>query len=306
MKYVHDSTQITNQKECVVVLGNFDGIHIGHQKLLEKAREEAKYKKIEVVVFSFYPPPTWVLSDKKKKLITSREEKVKLMKEYGVNTFIEYPFDIEFSKITPSDFVRDILVKKLKAKSIVIGRNYHFGKRREGDSEYLKNIGKDNAMDVSVVDTVKIENRVVSSSVIRDLIAEGNIELVSKMLGRNYSVEGTVMHGKKLGRTIGFPTANLSTDNNRVYPPNGVYATSINLEDKTYLGITNIGINPTVLGKNKVIETNIFDFNGDIYDKNIEISFYKYIRSEKKFQSLDELKNQISEDSYQVRRFFCK
>ncbi len=306
MKYIHDSTQIVSLNESVVVLGNFDGIHIGHQRLLEKATEEGQNKDLEVVVFSFYPPPTWILSDKKKELISSRKEKVELMEKYGVSTFIEYPFDTEFSSITPEDFIQNILIKELKAKSVVIGSNYHFGKGRCGDCEYLKDVGEKYNIEINIVDTVKINDQVVSSSVIRRLINDGNIPLVNKMLGRNYSVSGKVVHGKQLGRTIGFPTANLETDKNRIYPPNGVYATKVEFDNKTYTGITNIGINPTVSGKNKMIETNIFDFDGDIYNRNINIEFYRYIRSEKKFTGLDELKNQIFEDSQEVREFFNK
>lgn len=306
MKYIHDSTEISRDKECVVVLGNFDGIHVGHQKLLQEARNIARNSNIEVVAFSFYPPTTWVVSSNKKKLIVSREEKVKLMKFYGVDTFIEYPFDLTFSKITAEEFFQKILMKRLKAKSIVIGENYHFGAGGEGSSEYLMHLGKNNRINVNIVSTVKILDKVVSSSAIRSYITEGNIELVNKMLGRNYSVEGEVMHGKQLGRTIGFPTANLSTDENRIYPPNGVYASSIDIQDKSYLGITNIGMNPTVSGENKVIETNIFDFSGDIYNKSIKVNLYKHIRYEKKFNSLEELKCQILQDSESVKRFFCK
>ena len=306
MKCIHDSTQIVCQNKSVVVLGNFDGVHIGHQKLLEKAREEAQNKDLEVVVFSFYPPPTWILSTKKKELISSRKDKAELMKRYGANTFIEYPFDIGFSTITPEEFVENILIKELKAKCVIVGSNYHFGKGRKGDCEYLKDIANKNDIDVNIVDTVKIEGQVVSSSVIRELIDEGDIPLVNKMLGRNYSVSGNVVHGKKLGRTIGFPTANLETDNDRIYPPNGVYATRVMINNKYYIGITNIGMNPTVCGKNKMIETNIFDFNDDIYNIDIHIEFYRHIRKEKKFNSLNELKRQILEDSQKVAAFFNK
>ncbi len=306
MKYIHNTTQIMSDKQCVVVLGNFDGIHVGHQELLKQAKKEAISKNIEVMVVSFYPPPTWVLNKKKKELIASREEKVKLMEFYGVDTFVEYPFDVEFSKTTPQDFIKNILIDKFNAKSIVIGSNYHFGNGRIGDAKYLKDIGRSNSIDVNVVDTVQINGITVSSTVIRGLIDKGDIQLVNKMLGRSYSVLGKVEYGKQLGRTIGFPTANLSTDDNRIYPPNGVYATTIEIKNKTYIGVTNIGINPTVSGKNKTIETNIFDFNKEIYGESICVNFYEYIRSEKKFNGLQELKQQITADSDYVKRIFKK
>ena len=307
MKYIHDSTQIFNDKECIVVLGNFDGVHIGHQRLLEEARNESKKNNIQLVVFSFYPPPTWVLSDKnKKQLIISREEKVKLMKEHEVDIFIEYPFNKEFAQITPQDFIKEILIYKLKAKIIVIGRNYNFGKEREGTADYLRIIGGQNNIDVKIVEEVKIHDKVVSSSCIREEILQGNIKLVNEMLGRNYSIVGKVVHGKKLGRTIGFPTANLETVNDMIYPPNGVYVTSVEVKNNTCIGITNIGINPTVSGNNKTIETNIFNFNQDIYDEYIRIKFYEYIRKEKKFEDINQLKSQIVVDSKYSQTFFGK
>ncbi len=221
-----------------------------------------------------------------------------------MNTLIEYPFTKAFASVSPDEFFEEILVKQLKAKVLVVGENYYFGKNKAGNPEYLKVLGTKHDIEVFVVSAVKNENQMISSSTIRNLIVEGNIEFANEMLGHPYTIVGNVMAGKQLGRTIGFPTINLIADPDRVYPPNGVYATKVTVYNEEYLGMTNIGYNPTVNGNKKMIETHIFDFNKDIYGETVEIRFYHEIREEQKFTNLEALQQQIVKDSLTVKRIF--
>lgn len=301
MQYIYSTTQIAQRKESVVVLGNFDGVHIGHQRLFDLAREKADHLNLQVVALSFYPHPTWVLGSHPKPLIMSRKDKKNKLKAIGVDVFIEYPFDIKFANISPDIFFSEILVKQLKARVIVVGSNYYFGKNKKGDIGYMKKLGQQYNAEICVVNTIKTKGAVVSSTHIRNLVEMGAVQEVGKFLGHPYTIVGTVVHGKKLGRTLGFPTINIIADPDRVHPPNGVYATSVKVYDKEYMGITNIGYNPTVNGSQKMIETHIFNFDESIYGTEVEVSFYAFIRPEKKFASLDELVAQMMLDKEKAR-----
>lgn len=304
MQYIYNTTDIARQKECVVILGNFDGIHKGHQKLFEVAKHEAEQRDLETVVFSFYPHPTWVIGNHPKPLLMSRRDKKRMTELLGMDVLLEYPFTKAFASISPEDFFLDILVKQLKVSVLVVGSNYFFGKNKAGNPSFLKELGKNYDVEVCVVEAVKRENQMISSSQIRNLIIEGKIEEANEMLGHPYMVVGSVVQGKKLGRTIGFPTANLIADPDRVYPPNGVYATKIKVYSHTYLGMTNIGYNPTVNGERKMIETHLFDFDDVIYGADVEVDFYHYIRPEQKFKDVEALQNQLACDQKQVIQYF--
>lgn len=304
MQYIYGTTDVTRHEDSVVVLGNFDGVHKGHQKLFEVAKYEACQKGLETVVFSFYPHPTWVIGNKKKSLLMSRQDKEQIIEHLGIDVLVEYPFTEEFAGISPEEFFTKILIEKLRAKVLVVGSNYYFGKGKAGNPEFLKKLGKQYGVEVKVVEAVMIERQMISSSKVRDLILEGKIEEANKMLGHPYTVAGKVVKGKMLGRTIGFPTINLLADPDRVYPPNGVYATKIKVYSKTYWGMTNVGFNPTVCGERKMIETHLLDFNETIYGENVEIYFYHFIRPEIKFESLEVLKRQITSDKEQIQHFF--
>ena len=304
MQYIDNTTKIMRDKACVVILGNFDGIHKGHQKLFEVAKHEAQKRGLETVVFSFYPHPTWVIGNHPKALIMSRRDKRRMTELLGMDVLLEYPFTKTFASISPDEFFTEILVKQLKVSVLVVGSNYYFGKDKAGNPSYLKELGKRYNVEVYVVDAVKRENQMISSSQIRNLIIDGEIEVANDMLGHPYMIVGRVVQGKKLGRTIGFPTINLIADSARIYPPNGVYATKVKVDSKTYLGMTNIGYNPTVSGERKMIETHLFECNEVLYGVEVEVDFYHFIRPERKFESVEALKKQIAHDKNQVLDFF--
>lgn len=304
MEYIYGTRDVSQNENSVVVLGNFDGVHRGHQRLLQVAMQQGKMKQLKMIVFSFYPHPSWVIGNHPKPLIMSRRDKKQIVKSLGMDTLIEYPFTKAFASISPETFFEEILIGQLKAKVLVVGENYYFGRNKAGNPEYLKELGIKHGVEVCVVPAVKYEEQMISSTTIRNLIIEGNIELANEMLGHPYMIVGNVMAGKQLGRTIGFPTINLIADPDRIYPPNGVYATKVTVYNKEYLGMTNIGYNPTVNGTKKMIETHIFDFDEEIYGETVEIRFYHAIRKEQKFQNIEALQQQIEKDSHTVKRMF--
>lgn len=304
MQYIYGTTDVTRQNKSVVVLGNFDGVHKGHQKLFEVAEYEAAKRGLETVVFSFHPHPTWVVGNCKKSLLMSRRDKKQMIEHLGIDVLVEYPFTREFASISPESFFREILLGQLQAEVLVVGSNYFFGKGKAGTPEFLQQLGKTYGVSVCIVDAVTEEGDMISSTQIRKLIIEGQIEAANERLGHPYMVVGKVVQGKMLGRTMGFPTINLIADPDRVYPPNGVYATRVKVYSKVYLGMTNIGYNPTVSGERKMIETHILDFQQTIYGEDVEVDFYHFIRPEKKFENLEALKAQIEADKEAVQLFF--
>lgn len=305
MQYICGTTDIQITRESVVVLGNFDGVHKGHQKLLHEAIAKAKTNNLIAIALSFYPHPTWVLGNHPKPLVMSRQDRKHQIKEEGMDVFIEYPFTIDFSDISPETFFKEVLVDKLHARAVVVGSNYFFGKNKVGNATYMRTLGEKYDVEILVVDTVKQDGHVISSTHIRHLISQGDMEEAENFLGHPYTVVGTVVHGKKLGRTIGFPTINMIADPDRIHPPNGVYATTVKVYNQYYMGITNVGYNPTVGSDYKMIETHIIDFSGEIYGEQVEVSFHKFIRSEKKFNNVDELSRQIARDTEVGKNFLA-
>lgn len=297
MRYICGSTDIQITGESVVVLGNFDGVHKGHQRLLHEAKQQARDKDLLAIALSFYPHPTWVLGNNPKPLVMSRQDRKHQMKIEGMDVFIEYPFTIEFSHISPEVFFKNVLVEELHAKVVVVGSNYFFGKNKIGNAKYMQELGQKYNVEILVVDTVKKDGQIISSTHIRQLISEGKMEQAESFLGHPYMVIGTVVHGKKLGRTIGFPTINMIAEPSRIHPPNGVYATTVKVYNQEYMGITNVGYNPTVGSTNKMIETHILNFSGEIYGEEVEVAFHKFIRPEKKFNNVEELSQQIAKDT---------
>lgn len=296
MQYLCNQDVIELNKPSVIALGNFDGVHKGHQKLLNTALDMARKKDIAAVALSFFPHPTSVLGKKPKPLITSKEERKNKILDIGMDVFIEYPFTKAFASISPEVFFTEVLMNKLKAQAIVVGRNYFFGKDKKGDSDYLKVLGRQHGIEVCVIDIVKEQGEVVSSSRIRTLISEGEMEKAEQLLGYPYCIVGEVVHGKKIGRTIGFPTVNIIPEAHRIYPPNGVYATLVDVYGQKYMGITNVGYNPTIGNTHKTIETHILNFNQDVYGEEVTIAFHHYLRTEKKFEDIISLSKQIAKD----------
>ncbi|MBS6509464.1 MAG: bifunctional riboflavin kinase/FAD synthetase [Paraclostridium bifermentans] len=296
MTIIKSLDEVINVENTVVTIGNFDGIHKGHIKLIKEAVKEAKTKNYKSVVFTFENHPMrYFRADSIKHIITN-EEKVKIFEDLGVDIVFMIPFDEYMTKISATDFVKTILHEKLKCKMVIVGHDFTFARNKEGNASLLESLGKNYNMKVKVIEPIKIKGRRVSSSYIRNLINDGNVSEIKNFLGRNYFLEGEVIHAKKIGRTIGFPTANLKAEDKLIIPKNGIYAVKVYVKNKVYYGATNIGYNPTVNGKVLSIETNIIDFDEEIYGEIIRVEFLDRIRDEKKFNSLDELKSQLRKD----------
>ncbi len=281
----------------VVTLGNFDGVHIAHRKLLEKLLEQSKILHLPAILVTYFPNPSIVLGKNKDlKYIYTEEKKREILKSLGLKNLLVIPFTRELSEISAYTFIKDILHNKLNAKHIILGFNHFFGKNREGDIDFLANHTEEFSYTVSKIDPVYAEGQKISSSYTRSLILEGEVEKLKTLLVEPFSIKGTVMHGDKRGRTIGFPTANLSINEDQMIPGNGVYAGFVKFENMKYKAMVNIGIRPTFNGSTKTIEVNILDYNGDLYDKILEFVFIKKIRNEMKFSNIDELKIQLEKD----------
>ncbi|WP_270939804.1 bifunctional riboflavin kinase/FAD synthetase [Romboutsia lituseburensis] len=307
MNTIKSINEINNKNKSVITIGNFDGLHKGHQVLIRETVDYAKKNNIQSIVFTFENHPANYFIPNSVKNIISEKQKLAILKNMGVDMVISIPFDDYMTKITPNEFVRDILVNKLNIEKLIIGHDFTFARNKEGNTESLQLLSYKYKFNLQVVSPIRINGIRVSSTKIRSLILEGSLDKVRQYLGYNYQLEGRVIHSKKLGRTIGFPTANLESDNNMVIPKNGIYATKVYVEDKTYFGATNVGYNPTVNGKSLSIETNILEFDEDIYGKNIKVEFLERIRDEKKFSSLEELKNQLGKDTnYVFEKYICK
>lgn len=286
----------------VVTLGNFDGVHLGHQAIFRKVIEEARKKKGEAVAITFEPHPLKILSPQNcPPLLTPFRKKMMLIEESGIEVVLCIEFTLDFSKISPFDFIKNILIEKVKANKIVVGYNYHFGKKQSGDIHILNHACKLFQVDVEVMEPVRIGSITVSSSKIRALIKEGEVEEASKLLGRNYPVIGKVVQGAKRGQTLGFPTANLEISE-ELYPKKGVYAVEVVWNQQHLNGLANVGMNPTFLpaqakqGGPLSVEVYILDFHHELYGEQIQINFKKRIRDETRFNSPSELMDQIRKD----------
>lgn len=304
MKVYKDASEY-NKKPSVVTIGTFDGVHIGHKAILNKLIKSAEANQLESVLLTFFPHPRQVVqcvSDLR--LINTIEEKKKLLEKEGLNSLVIHPFTKEFSRLTAEEYVRDILVKHLAAKKIIIGYDHRFGKNRTADITDLKAYGETYGFEVEEISAQELNEVAISSTKIRKALKKGDIENANNYLGYNYFLTGTIVKGKKIGRTINFPTANIHIDETyKLIPKIGVYVTSTIINGKTYNGITNIGINPTVSGERKTVETHILDFDGNLYGEILEISFLAYIREEEKFNSVKSLQNAIARDESYARNY---
>jgi riboflavin kinase/FMN adenylyltransferase len=304
MKYIN--TTNFHLKNSAVSLGKFDGLHRGHRLLFQRILEEQK-EGLLGVVFSFLLPPGRFLSNQEVQLIYTEEEKKRLLKEMGMDVLVSYPFDRESLSMEPEDFIREILIKKLDAKVISVGSDFHFGHNRGGDVEFLEARAKKYGYQLEVFEKLTSDGEIISSTRIRAALAEGNMEEASKLLGAPYSITGEVIHGRKLGRTFGMPTINMRLPKEKILPPNGVYASITEIDGKSYYGISNIGVKPTVgAEENRLAETFIFDYSGDLYGQVLKVSLYTFERPELKFASLEELKAQMEADSRFGRDYFTK
>ena len=287
-----------DNKKSVVTIGTFDGVHIGHKKILERIIFNAKELNCESVVLTFFPHPRMVLQDNSVvQLLNTVDEKTILLEKTGIDNLIIHPFNQEFSRLTAEEFVKEILLNQLNIRKIIIGYDHRFGRNRTANINDLIVFGKEYGFEVEQISAQEINDNAVSSTKIRNAILEGNITLANNYLGYNYFFSGIVVKGKQLGRTIGFPTANIKINEDyKLIPKNGVYIVKSNYDKKTIFGLMNIGTRPTVEGTNQTIEVFFLNFDKTIYDETLTIEIIEYIRNEQKFDSLNDLKNQINED----------
>lgn len=303
MEYIAGSTNF-KFKDTAVTLGKFDGIHLGHQQLINQA---ISYKEqgLTSVMFSFLLHPNNLFSEKEFELIYTEEEKLAKLSHCGLDVLISYPFTEETRNMPPLNFIKDILIDKLDVKVIIVGNDFRFGYQRKGNVDLLKQYEEVFGYKVIACDKKKWKNEVISSSSIRHALKEGNMEAVNAMLGKPYTVRGEVVHGRKFGRTIGMPTINIIPSTAKLLPPCGVYATRTLIEGKYHPGVTNIGYKPTVGADEYIgVETYIFDYDNDLYGEMLEVEFFYYIRPEMKFGSVEELMTRMAEDMLIAREFF--
>jgi len=306
MQVIHSSDE-KNYFDCNtgVGLGNFDGLHIGHMALINTLIRECRLNGLSSIVYTFIKHPENIL---RKKLITpmllTEEKKIELLSEMSLDNLYFDKFNEDFSRLSPEEFVKNILINKLHIKLAVVGYNYKFGYKGQGDIHLLKELGKKYCFKVIVIPAIKCDNQVISSTRIRQCIINGELETSYKLLGRNYSITAEVVSGRRIGNTIGFPTANIHPEKYLVLPVNGVYITKTLLDGKLYNSLTNVGFNPTFEDvRQKTVETHIIDFNQDIYGKKIEVFFLKKIRDEKKFENVESLIEQISKDMQEAKEY---
>lgn len=305
MLYISENMEF-QLKNTAVSLGKFDGIHRGHRLLIDRILKE-KVNGYTSVVFTFSLHPMSLFSDKELELIDTEEEKVEKLKRLGVDVLISYPFTKETANTEPEDFIRKILVNQLDAKVIVVGSDYCFGKQRKGDVDLLRKLSKECGYELIVYDKLQVDNHIVSSTLIRNEIVAGHMEFVNELLGEPFEIKGEVVHGKQVGRTIGVPTVNQLVPEGKLMPPNGVYVSNIIVDGSSYQGVTSIGFKPTVTEENiKGVETFIFDFEGDLYGKVIEVELLHYARPEYRFHSIEELKLAIHKDIEDAKEYFAK
>lgn len=286
----------------VVTLGNFDGVHLGHQEILSRVRKKAEEIKGTSIVYTFHPHPFSVLTQGRQFLtITTLDEKLKLIEESGIDYLICEPFTVEFSHITAHRFVEDILFRRIGVREIFVGEDYSFGSKRQGNVFYLMKMGKIFNFRVSIIEAIPVGNIIVKSSKIREFIQLGEVSVANRLLGRNYSLTGRVIKGKGRGALLGFPTANIKPSK-PLYPGVGVYAVWVSLGNQSYPGAMNIGYNPTFHDRELSLEVHILDFDRSIYDQDLKISFVARIREEKAFSSPGELIAQMEKDVSEIKR----
>ena len=282
---------------AVLTIGTFDGVHLGHKKIIKKLVESAKRRKLRSCILTFFPHPRNFLSKSNDlKMINTIKEKKEILDELGVDELIIQEFNDEFSNLNANEFIKHLL-KFCEIKEIIVGFNHKFGKDREAGIDELKIYGKKYGFDVCEIDAFDINQINISSTKIRNAIGAGEVELCNEYLGYNFSIDGNIVKGKSIGKKIGFPTANIRVEENyKILPKNGVYFVSCKIRNIQKFGMMNIGFNPTFGNKKLTIEVNIFDFEQDVYGENVRVEFIKFIRNEIKFQNIDELIKQIKID----------
>ena len=303
MIYTTQVPHLDQGMRSCITLGKFDGLHRGHQKLIERIKEERK-ENCKTVVFTFDVSPRSYILHMPPKYLLTYEERRELAENLGVDILAECPFTEELMHMEPEAFVREYLVDRLHGKYLAVGPDFRFGYQRKGTPELLKKLGEIYGFYTEILEKEKYEGRDISSTYVREELDQGHIEKVNRLLGYPYFTKGEIVHGRQLGRTIGIPTANLIPPAIKKLPPNGVYITESMIQGKTYQGITNVGYKPTVKENFLGVETYLFSCNADLYGQEAEVKFYHYLRPEIKFASLEELKNQMMKDIQKGKEFF--
>ncbi|MFY1046412.1 bifunctional riboflavin kinase/FAD synthetase [Chryseobacterium sp. GP-SGM7] len=304
MKVFRNFSDYASQKPLALSLGMFDGVHLGHKYIIDELKKVGISNNLETAVLTFWPHPRFVFNPNEDlKLLNTLDEKTLLMEKYGINNLFLKEFDEEFRNLTGEEFVRQILVGKLNVKYLIIGYDHSFGKNKSGNFELLQKLSKELDFEVEQMEAINIHENNISSTKIRNALLNGNILQANEMLGYSYSVSGTIVHGKKLGRTIGYPTANIETENLKLLPKKGAYIVEVFIKDHQYKGMLSVGTNPTVNGEKLTVEVYILDFEGDIYDEKIIVKFRDFLHEEIKFEGLEKLIERLDEDKRLTEAF---
>lgn len=293
-----------SEKPLALSLGMFDGVHLGHKCIIDELKKVGSDNNLETAILTFWPHPRFVFNPNEDlKLLNILEEKTLLMEKYGINNLFLKEFDEEFRNLTGEEFVRRILIDKLNVKYLIIGYDHSFGKNKSGNFELLQRLSKELDFEVEQMEAINIHENNISSTKIRNALLKGNILEANEMLGYSYSVSGTVVHGKKLGRTIGYPTANIETENLKLLPKKGAYIVEVFINNKQYKGMLSVGTNPTVNGEKLTVEVYILNFEGDIYGEKITVNFRDFLHEEIKFEGLEKLIEKLNEDKRLTENF---
>ena len=305
MEIIKNSSNFSSSQQTFVTIGTFDGVHYGHQQIIEKLVSEAKKANKKSVVLTFFPHPRMVLQkDNSLELINTIDERATLLEKTGLDYLIIHPFSKEFSKMSALEFVRDILVNQLNISKLIIGYDHHFGKNREGNITQLTEYSHVYDFIVEEIPAQDIDNVSISSTKVRRALHAGSLKTANNYLGYNFMLNGTVVNGKKLGGTIGYPTANIDVkETYKLIPKTGVYVVKSTIDKKTVYGMMNIGSRPTVDGNHQTIEVHFFDFNQDLYNQNLTIELMYFLRDEHKFDSIDSLVHQLEKDEEMARNY---
>tara|TARA_R110000868_G_scaffold145875_2_gene366357 strand:+ start:2742 stop:3743 length:1002 start_codon:yes stop_codon:yes gene_type:complete len=302
----HSINDFRSTKKTILTLGTFDGVHIGHKKILDKVINSTENGEYESLVLTFFPHPRMVLQENSEiKLLNTITEKIELLENMGIHNLVIHPFDETFSRLTAEDFVQTVLVEKFNIQKIIIGYDHRFGRNRTANIDDLIEYGIKYGFEVEQISVKEIDDISVSSTKIRTALSEGDMAKANNYLDYNYSLSGTVFQGKQLGRTIGFPTANIKIEEDyKLVPKKGAYIVTSTIDNNVLKGIMNIGLNPTVQGENLSIEIHFLDFDQDLYGKKITVTLLKYLRPEQKFDSLNELTTQLERDQATAIEYF--
>ena len=306
LKVFRNFTDYSSRKPLALSLGMFDGVHLGHKSIIDELNAIGEQNNLETAILTFWPHPRFVFNpDENLKLLNTKDEKQLLIEKYGIANLFLKAFDEEFRNLTGEQFVREILIGQLNVKYLIIGYDHSFGKDKSGNFELLQKLSKELDFEVEQMEAINIHENNISSTKIRNALSAGDILKANEMLGYAYPVSGTVVHGKKIGRTIGYPTANIETDSIKILPKKGAYIVEVLIDGRQYKGMLSIGTNPTVNGEKLTVEVYILDFNEDIYGKEITVKFRDFLHDEIKFEGLEKLIERLDEDKRLTEEFYC-